>query len=49
MEVHHIITRDNGERYHLQFLHVVFDETEEILAASDHKDNVFIIDLASKR
>jgi hypothetical protein len=31
------------------FLHAAFDETEDILAAADHKGNVFLIDLASKK
>lgn len=47
--MHHTVPTANGEMLRVRFLHIAFDETGEMLAASDHKGNVFIIDLTSNK
>jgi len=49
LQVHHTIPTANGQVHRVWFVHVAFDETGEILAASDHRGNVFIIDLSSEK
>ncbi|XP_023714197.1 TBC1 domain family member 31 isoform X2 [Cryptotermes secundus] len=49
LQVHHTIPTDSGEIHRVRFLHMAFNETGEILAASDHRGNVFIIDLANEK
>jgi hypothetical protein len=49
LQVHHTIPTGDGEIYRVRFLHMAFNETGEILAASDHRGNVFIIDLTNEK
>lgn len=49
LQVHHTVPTANGETLRVRFLHIAFDETGEMLAASDHRGNVFIIDLTSNK
>ena len=47
--MHHTVPTANAEMLRVRFLHITFDETGEMLAASDHRGNVFIIDLTSNK
>jgi hypothetical protein len=49
LQVHHTIPTDSGEMHRVRFQHVTFDETGETVAASDHRGNIFIIDLPSEK
>lgn len=47
--MHHTVPTANGEMLRVRFLHIAFDETGEMLAASDYRGNIFIIDLTSTK
>jgi hypothetical protein len=49
LQVHHTVPAANGEVHRVRFIHATFDKTGELLAASDHRGNIFIIDLESKK
>lgn len=46
LQVHHTIPGEQGEIRRVRFIHVAFNDIGEQLAASDHRGNIFIVDLA---
>ncbi|PSN49391.1 TBC1 domain family member 31 [Blattella germanica] len=49
LQVHHTIPSANGDVHRVRFLHVTFDESGVTLAATDHRGNIFIIDLTNRK
>lgn len=46
LQIHHTVPGTCGEIRRIRFVRVAFDGGGEKLAASDHRGNIFIIDLA---